>query len=613
MGYDGTRGIVWTRQRRYRRGIAPGEQGHYNKARQGEHRRLRSLFAFYSSVLDPDRGGLNVGQGTVALPRGGVLGKVRWWWVLATGAGVGVISHLLLYPVIFGGLLVLSVLKRDIQSSLVQFGEAYGAWGMPTMHMLLMIFATSWLARRVGTVAVIHGALVAVVSVVVNQAIVLFAFPPLNPGEAAIYLAMALAGGLLGGAEGRSVLAGQEALHQVSRRVSAARDPRAVLAAIYDYLDDSAVVGVMLWQIPDQTGDGSPNGSGALDAWNPWSVGDWPDGGSIDGLDVSALVGVDRRSPRTLRVGDLPARERAAWRSRGIRSAFLLPLTTPGSARVWLLAVASHKRRLPRSTVRACLTIEAQVALALENLRLVEEARRAGRQTGVLRERQRMAHEIHDTLAQGFTSIVMNLEAAEGAMPPNTDRARHHLDQARLTARESLAEARRLVWALRPDALENASLPEALERLAERWKGESGIAAGVATTGTPCPLPSEVEATLFRVAQEALSNARKHARTASRVALTLSYMGDNVALDVRDDGEGFDPDREAGKVRDQNSGGFGLKGMRERVERVGGTLSIESAPGEGTTLAVELPMNMRGLEFESSPREKSLRGVEEVT
>jgi signal transduction histidine kinase len=547
------------------------------------------------------------------LPRGGVLGKVRWWWVLATGAGVGVLSHVLLYPVIFGGLLVLSVFKRDIQSSLVQFGEAYGVWGMPTMHMLLTLFATSWLARKVGTAAVTHGVLVAVVSVVVNQAIVLFTFPPLNPGEAAIYLVMALAGGLLGGAEGRSVLAGQEALHQVSRRISEARDPRAVLVAIYDYLVNSAIVGVVLWQVPDRTGDDSSGGSAALDAWAPWSVGDWPEGTGFDRLDASVLIGADRRSPRMLRVSDLPARERTAWRSRDIRSAFLLPLITPGSARIWLLAVASRRRRLPRSTVRACLTVEAQVALALENLRLVEEARRAGRQAGVLRERQRLAHEIHDTLAQGFTSIVMNLEAAEGAMPSNTDRARHHLDQARLTARESLTEARRLVWALRPEALENASLPEALKRLTERWRGESSIIADVATTGTPCPLPSELEATLFRVAQEALSNVRKHARGASRVALTLSYMGDTVALDARDDGEGFDPDREAGKVRDQNSGGFGLRGMRERVERVGGTLSVESAPGEGTTLAVELPVSTRGLEFESSPREKSLRGVEEVT
>jgi signal transduction histidine kinase len=225
-----------------------------------------------------------------------------------------------------------------------------------------------------------------------------------------------------------------------------------------------------------------------------------------------------------------------------------------------------------------------------------------------LRERHRMAREIHDTLAQGFTSIVMNLEAAEGAMPQGFMRAQHHLNQARITARESLTEARRLVWALRPDLLEEASLPDALGELAQRWSQESGITAAFATTGTPCPLLPEIEATLFRVAQEALSNVRKHARGASRAALTLSYMGDTVALDTRDDGAGFDPAREVEKVRDRYSGGFGLRGMRERVEGVGGTLSIESAPGEGSALVVELPAVLSG-----STRVESSRDVEEVT
>jgi signal transduction histidine kinase len=287
----------------------------------------------------------------------------------------------------------------------------------------------------------------------------------------------------------------------------------------------------------------------------------------------------------------------------------LLPLVAPAGGEVGLLAVASYGRRFSRSTVRSYQTIGAQAALALENLRLVEEARKAGRQAGVLRERQRMAHEIHDTLAQGFTSIVMNLEAAEGVIPSNLDRAQHHLDQARLTARESLTEARRLVWALRPEALESASLPDALGRLAQRWSGESGISASVSTTGTTCPLPSEVEAVLFRVAQESLNNARKHARGASRVALTLSYMGETVALDVRDDGAGFDPAIEFGKTRrDRDSGGFGLRGMRERVEGVGGALSVESAPGEGSTLTVELPV----VRLVSPSRLESPRDAEEV-
>jgi signal transduction histidine kinase len=382
-----------------------------------------------------------------------------------------------------------------------------------------------------------------------------------------------------------------------------------VLAAIYDYLAGSATIGVALWCAPVRTEYDSPDGSGTLKTWTPWFSRDWPDGVGFDGLDVLALAGSGRGSFWTLRPGKLSAPERAAWRDRGVRSVLLVPLVSPGGQRIGLLAVASRRRRPPRSTIRACLTVGVQVALTLENLRLVEEARQAG----ILRERQRMAHEIHDTLAQGFTSIVMNLEAAEGVMTPGLGRARDHLDQARLTARESLTEARRLVWALRPEPLEGASLPEALGRLAERWSGESGIASSVATTGTLRPLPSEVEATLFRVAQEALSNVRKHARGASRVALTLSYMGDTVALDARDDGEGFDLDREAERKRDQHSGGFGLKGMRERVESVGGTLSVESVIGEGTTLAVKLPMSAKGLEFESYSREKSLRGIEEVT
>jgi signal transduction histidine kinase len=548
-------------------------------------------------------------RGTIALSRGSALGSVRWWFVLTTGAGVGVISYLLLYPIIFGYFLVLSVLDRDVQSSLVQFGYAYGAWGMPTMHMLLTVFAASWAARRVGTAAVTHAVLIALVSVIVVQAIVLYSSPPLNLEEAATYLVMALGGSLLGGIEGRNVLARQEALYRASRDISAARDPRAVLTAIYDYLGGPAMGGVALWQPPVRTEDDSPDGSGAVEAWKSWFSRDWPDDVGFDGLDAPVLTGADGRFPRTLRAEDLPPRERAAWKKRGIRAAFLVPLVTPGSARDWLLALASRKRRrLPRSTARACLTIGAQVALALENLRLVEEARRAGRQAGALRERHRMAREIHDTLAQGFTSIVMNLEAAEGAMPSGSRRAQFHLDQARLTARESLTEARRLVWALRPELLEEASLPEALGELAERWSRESGITAAFATTGSPCPLLPEVEATFFRVAQEALANVRKHARGASRAALTLSYMRDTVALDVCDDGTGFDPAREVGKVRDQYSGGFGLRGMRERIEGVGGTLSIESAPGEGSTLVVELPVVPSG-----PPRAENPRDVEEVT
>jgi signal transduction histidine kinase len=226
-----------------------------------------------------------------------------------------------------------------------------------------------------------------------------------------------------------------------------------------------------------------------------------------------------------------------------------------------------------------------QVALAVQNLRLVERGKRAA----VLDERQRMAREIHDTLAQGFTSIVMHLEAAEGALPGEWPAVQQHLDQARRTARESLVQARRLVWALRPAILERTSLPTAVERVVTRWMADTGITARATITGTACPLPPAAEITLLRSVQEALSNVRKHAR-ADQVAVTLSYMGDVVVLDVQDDGVGFDPTGVQAPPAGGASGGFGLAAMRERIEELGGTLLIESAPDEGTTLVVEIPV-----------------------
>src|SRR5215210_6923459 len=166
--------------------------------------------------------------------------------------------------------------------------------GMPTMHMLLTAFAASWVARRLGTAAVIHGVLIALVSVIVIQAIVLYSSPPLNLNEATIYLVMALGGGLLGGLEGRSVLVAQEALYRASQDISAARDPQAVLAAVYDYLAGPAIGGVALWQAPARTDDESSNGSEAPEARKPWFSRDWPDGVGFDGLDVLALAGADR-------------------------------------------------------------------------------------------------------------------------------------------------------------------------------------------------------------------------------------------------------------------------------------------------------------------------------
>ena len=225
-----------------------------------------------------------------------------------------------------------------------------------------------------------------------------------------------------------------------------------------------------------------------------------------------------------------------------------------------------------------------EVAMA-ENEGLHAQLLAQAREAGVLDERQRMAREIHDTLAQGLTGIVTQVQAARNAADRPAD-WRRHLDNAARLARESLSEARRSVQAVGPEPLTAARLPEALAEVVDRWSGLHGVAAEVTTTGTARPMHPEVEVALLRTAQEALANVAKHA-DASRVVLTLSYMEDLVTLDIRDDGAGFDP--AAVRERPQRDGGFGLTVMRQRVARLAGTLEIESEPGAGTAIWAGIP------------------------
>lgn len=213
----------------------------------------------------------------------------------------------------------------------------------------------------------------------------------------------------------------------------------------------------------------------------------------------------------------------------------------------------------------------------LDRLQVAQEARAAAeRQAGVADERQRLARDIHDSLTQGFASVAMLLEAAQATLPDNK-----HLTQALRAARENLAESRRVVRALRPGQLDECGLPEALQWLSGRLSDETGIHAHTVITGKLRPLEAQVQAELLRVAQEAVANVRRHAH-AEQVTLTLSYMEDLVVLDVHDDGDGFDPGRAAF--------GHGLSIMQERMEQLGGTLLVESAPGAGATVAASLPM-----------------------
>jgi signal transduction histidine kinase len=246
-------------------------------------------------------------------------------------------------------------------------------------------------------------------------------------------------------------------------------------------------------------------------------------------------------------------------------------------------------------------------ATLAENAALHEQLLTQAREAGILDERQRMAREIHDTLAQGLTGIITQLQASEQDDQDPPRRSRHVQAAIRL-ARESLTEARRSVDALRPEPLETARLGGALAHVAENWTALHGIAVQVTTTGTVRPMPPEAEATLLRTAQEALANVARHAG-ATRVGLTLSYLKDEVALDVRDDGRGFDParfgcgatevaaaaalalsgTRNGANGRGGAGGGFGLVAMRQRIENLAGTLQIESEPGSGTAISACIP------------------------
>ncbi len=206
------------------------------------------------------------------------------------------------------------------------------------------------------------------------------------------------------------------------------------------------------------------------------------------------------------------------------------------------------------------------------------EVARLSREAGTAAERERLAREIHDTLAQGFTSIVTLAQAIESEVDTDPAAARRHAELAARTARDNLTEARAMVAALAPADLAIGSLVDAVRRQADRLADETGVSVRYEVDDALPAIGMAGEVVLLRGAQEALNNVRRHA-AASSVSVRLSVVDDAVRLSVRDDGAGFDPD---------GATGFGLRGMRSRAEQVGGTLSVRSGPS-GTELILEVP------------------------
>ncbi len=228
-------------------------------------------------------------------------------------------------------------------------------------------------------------------------------------------------------------------------------------------------------------------------------------------------------------------------------------------------------------------TLADQLAIAIENARLYQ----ATGQIAVMEERNRMAREIHDTLAQGFTGIILQLEAAEQSLETNTGQVQQHLNKARSLARGSLNEARRSVWNLRSAALEQLSLTEALRQEVFVFGQNNSINARFDVSERVRELPPEVDTAVLRICQEALTNIKKHA-SATEVKVDLTFEDSEVTLNIRDNGIGLQSDKPGDGEKAHR--GFGLISMRERARNVGGTLELQSEPGKGTQIKVTIPV-----------------------
>ncbi|MGW5019424.1 sensor histidine kinase [Streptomyces cacaoi] len=252
-------------------------------------------------------------------------------------------------------------------------------------------------------------------------------------------------------------------------------------------------------------------------------------------------------------------------------------------------AVLVHSRRL---TARQRLLIDDLVHTRGE-LATTE------RQTGILAERQRLSTEIHDILAQSLTSQQMLLQAAQRHWHTDPGTAHAHVRDAAATADRALTEVRRFVRDLAPLDLAGSSLVQALDALThqDRTPGPAVEFRLDAPPGAPGPLPGPVETALLRVTQQALANAREHSG-ATRVVITLTCEDDLITVDIADDGHGFDPRRPPHRRRAAGRG-HGLPGMRTRARQAGGTLTVETAPGEGTVVTATVPRAADGARRET--------------
>jgi signal transduction histidine kinase len=289
------------------------------------------------------------------------------------------------------------------------------------------------------------------------------------------------------------------------------------------------------------------------------------------------------RTQRPVVLEDIRIRPDFPWRAHlltlGVITMLAVPMVIAGNGEGLIGIRFTRRRTFSAGEQELAQVLANQAMLAIQLSRLSQHSR----QTAIVEERNRMAREIHDTLAQGFTGVIAQLEAARGAISRGrTSNIAEHLERAGEMARESLREARRSVQALRPLALEDKPLTTALRELMQRMTKGMPMKAKLVLKGKRRKLPPMWEANLLRIGQEALTNAIRHA-AASRFDALLVFSDQGIRLSFQDNGSGYDLERA--------TDGLGMQGMRERAEEMGGKVAVETHGGEGTIISIVIPSN----------------------
>ena len=447
------------------------------------------------------------------------------------------------------------------QDEILQLSDTLGNWVGPWVFGGLAFTASLWLAIKVRIAPRPHGWILGLVLAVVSWALDAALSPSFELREFLSNLTV-IPIAWFGAYRGEIILKNSEAVYRTSQAIRGA-DRSGIGKAIGEQLADSLVV---LIAFVDKDGN--------VDTASAWTT-------SIN-QKIPSSISSFHTPPETASVlsgSNLPLS------GFNIHSLLVLPLSQMDGT----LIIGSRSRDgFTRNDIQKYLTIAEQVALSLENLKLVEQAHL----TGINEERQRLAAEIHDSLTQGFISIVTHLEVAEAKLEQQPEELRTDLqgllNQARQTARDNLTAARQMTWALRPDLQQVVPLAESLAKLTDNWSTASGTPVEFSSSGDAIQLHPDVETALLRTTREALNNIQKHAQ-ATQVTVTLTYLDMLVALDVQDNGRGWNLESLSHR---KSGGGFGLKSIREQVEQLGGELTIESEPGKGCTVAISIPQNM---------------------